>query len=80
MRERKRPVSEVSQQFGANVRLLMDTHSVSLDRLVDATGISKGNLQRVSTGQSEIPLSTAKALAEYWNRTIEELAYGRVKV
>lgn len=77
---RQKPVSAASLQFAKNTKKLMDTHSLSYDRLSEITGVSKGNLHRLVNGQSEISLKVAKSIIQYFHKSLDDMIEREVKV
>lgn len=79
-REKKKPPSQVSMQFGKNIYRIMQARSMSLDRVVEATGISKGNLHRIINQQQEITLGSAVKLAQLFDKPIHDLMFQDIEL
>lgn len=62
-----------ADNFGANMRRLMDANGLSYVSLSDVTGIPASSLHEYVLGKHRIPLANAFTIAQHFGRTIDEM-------
>ena len=62
-----------ANNFGKNLRMLMEAHGISYQVLSAKTGIPHSSLHEYVKGKHRIPLENAVKCAQYFDKSLDEM-------